>query len=119
MNEARQNAGHYFRHNRYPNRYYLPGNHYIRQHRSKEYFDLVPQNIPIVEKEAEKYYNSLNDIQTWLDNSFNGEYGFLEEIKNYLKNAENVKNIQRDSLLKLLTSIYIINYINYVNKNNA
>lgn len=76
-------------------------------------------NRLILQNDAEKYYNNLNAMQSWLDNTYNGEYGILAKIKAELQTASETRNIDKKSILILLTNIYVINYINFINKQNA
>jgi len=76
-------------------------------------------NRLILQNDAEKYYNNLNAMQSWLDNTYNGEYGILAKIKADLQTASETRNIDKKSILILLTNIYVINYINFINKQNA
>jgi hypothetical protein len=76
-------------------------------------------NRLILQNDAENYYNNLNAMQSWLDDTYNGEYGILAKIKAQLQTTAETRDINKKSILTLLTNIYIINYINFINKQNA
>ena len=76
-------------------------------------------NRLILQNDAVKYYNNLNAMQFWLDDTYNGEYGIMAKIKAELKIASEKRNIDKQAILELLTTIYVINYINFINKQNA
>ena len=69
--------------------------------------------------DAINYYNSLNAIQSWLDNSYNGSNGILEQISSELQTASTIHQQDKRAILDLLTNIYIIAYINSTNRHNA
>ena len=71
------------------------------------------------ENDAINYYNSLNAIQSWLDNSYNGEYGILSQISSDLQTASTIRNTDKQAILQLLTNVYVVSYINATNKQNA
>lgn len=73
----------------------------------------------ILKKDAENYYNSINAVQYWLDNNYNGEYGIIARIKADIETAQNIRKVNKKALLNLLTNVYIISYLNYTNKQNA
>jgi hypothetical protein len=73
----------------------------------------------IFKSDAINYNNSLNELQTWLDNSYYGDNGILAQIQSNLRTAENIRTVDKQALLDLLTNMYIINYINYINRQNA
>ena len=73
----------------------------------------------ILEDNAKYYSNNLNAVQSWIDNSYNGEEGTIAKILSIVKNANNLRNLNKQDLLDLITNIYIISYINSINKQNA
>jgi hypothetical protein len=83
----------------------------------KEKFDVNPNLL--LDSDANNYYNNINAMQSWLDNSYNGEYGILSRISADVKATNDLRNLDKKKLTTLLTNIYIINYINNVNKQNA
>ena len=76
-------------------------------------------NRLILQNDAEQYYNNINAMQYWLDNTYSGEYGILAKMQAELKIASETRNINKQAILELLTNIYVINYINFINKQNA
>jgi hypothetical protein len=84
----------------------------------KESFTPINNKL-ILATDANDYYNNINTVQYWLDNSYNGSNGILADIHYQLKNAANTRNLDKQALLNLLTNIYILNYLNYNNKQNA
>jgi hypothetical protein len=83
----------------------------------KEKF-LVDERL-ILQKNAVNYYNNLNAFQSWLDNTYEGEYGIIAKLNKDLETASETRLINKQEILKLLTNIYIINYINFINRQNA
>lgn len=84
---------------------------------TKEKF--VVDNRLLLENDAINYYNNLNAIQSWLDNSYNGPYGILAQISSDMQTASNIRQQDKKAILDLLTNIYIIAYINSNNRKNA
>ena len=84
---------------------------------TKEKF-LVDDRL-LQENDAINYYNNLNAIQSWLDNSYNGDYGILAQISSELQTASNIRQQDKQAILDLLTNIYIIAYLNSNNRKNA
>lgn len=80
----------------------------------KEKFNINTELL--LEADANNYYKSINETQSWLDNSYNGD---IAKISSYLKTTKDLRNSNKEELLNLLTNIYIINYINYINKQNS
>lgn len=83
----------------------------------KEKFSIDESQI--LQSNAINYINNINTIQSWLDNSYNGEYGIMAKLQTELKNASDIRKANKNAILTLLTNIYVISYINYVNKQNA
>jgi hypothetical protein len=84
---------------------------------TKEKF-LVDDRL-LQKNDAINYYNSLNAIQSWLDNSYNGSNGILEQISSELQTASTIRQENKQAILDLLTNIYIVAYINSTNRHNA
>jgi hypothetical protein len=84
----------------------------------KEKFNMNTNNL-ILEDNAKYYSNNLNAVQSWIDNSYNGEEGTIAKILSNVRNANNLRNLNKQKLLDLITDIYIISYINSINKQNA
>lgn len=84
---------------------------------TKEKF-IVDERL-LQENNAIDYYNSLNAIQSWLDNSYKGENGILAQISLELQNASVIHKKSKEEILNLLTNIYIIAYINSINRQTA
>ena len=84
---------------------------------TKEKF-LVDDRL-LQKNDAINYYNSLNAIQSWLDNSYNGSNGILEQISSELQTASTIRQQDKQAILDLLTNIYIVAYINSTNRHNA
>jgi len=76
-------------------------------------------NRLLQENDAINYYNSLNGIQSWLDNSYYGDNGILAQISSELQTASTIHQQDKQAILDLLTNIYIIAYINSTNRHNA
>jgi hypothetical protein len=83
----------------------------------KEKFN-VNTNL-LLNDDAINYNNNVNAMQSWVDNSYNGEYGIANQILSQVKTANNLRNLNKQQLINLLTNIYIIGYINHINKQNA
>jgi hypothetical protein len=83
----------------------------------KEKFNINTELL--LEDDANNYYKSINEMQSWLDNSYNGEYGDIAKISSYLKTTKDLRNSNKEKLLELLTTVYYISYINNMNKQNA
>ena len=73
----------------------------------------------ILQNDAQNYYNSLNALQSLLDNTYNSEYGIMGRLRADIQIAMEARNIDKQAILSLLTNIYIINYMNSVNRQNA
>jgi hypothetical protein len=78
----------------------------------------IDQN-QILQNDAQNYNDSLNTLQVWLDENYNGDYGIMAKIKAEIQNTSEIREMDKQALLNLLTNIYIINYVNYINKQNA
>jgi len=84
---------------------------------TKEKF-LVDDKL-LLENDAINYYNNLNAVQSWIDNSYNGDYGILAQISSDMQTASDIRQQDKKAILDLLTNIYIIAYINSTNRQNA
>ena len=83
----------------------------------KEKFNINTELL--LEDDANNYYNNLGATQSFLDNSYYGEDGVVATILSDLKKTNDLRNLDKEELLKLLTNVYYISYINNMNKKNA
>lgn len=73
----------------------------------------------IIQNDAINYLNSVNAVQSWLDNTYKGEYGIMDQIKADVQKVSESRNYNKQQLLELFTNIFVISYINLINKQNA
>jgi len=86
--------------------------------KSKENFAIIDERRLLI-KNANKYDIQLNNLSTWVDTSYYGENGLLNNLKYQLTLADNYRTEKREELIKLLTNIYVLAYLDSMYKNNA
>ena len=79
----------------------------------------VIDNRLLQEKDANLYYEKLNSLQSWIDNSLNSSDGIITRLKTDLENTNKLRNEKKDQLINDLANIYILSYINQLDKANA
>jgi hypothetical protein len=78
----------------------------------------VNENL-LLESDAQNYLISLNNIDNWIQNEYNGSDGIKQYIKGLVKNAANNRAENKQLILDTLTNIYIISYLDSLNRQNA
>lgn len=73
----------------------------------------------LTQAEADSIIQNLNSINYWIRNNYMGTNGIKILIQNMIKNANNARDTSKETLLKLLTNIYVIEYIDSINHQNA
>lgn len=68
---------------------------------------------------AMSYNSDLDNLENSLNNNVYGENGMLEDIRVKILNLKDVRNQDKEALLKLLTNVFILKYIIYNNKLNG
>jgi hypothetical protein len=73
----------------------------------------------LTQEEADAIIQNINSVNYWIRNNYMGTNGIKVIIQSMIKNANNTKDANKETLLKLLTNIYVIEYIDSINRQNA
>jgi hypothetical protein len=84
----------------------------------EKFISAVNQNL-LLDSDAQNYFISLNNIDNWIQNDYNGPNGIKEYIKGLVKNAANERIENKQLILDTLTNMYIISYLDSINHQNA
>jgi hypothetical protein len=69
--------------------------------------------------DANIYLDQLNKLNSYIEYNYSGSSGLKNMILDMLKNANIERNANKETLLQLLTNLYLISYIEQLGRKNA